>query len=231
VSTWFKRKIGLKFVVFLSLFVIFSPHLKIKAAENFAEVTASALNVRSGPSTGYRVITSLPRGTVVKIVGTSGSWSKISKDNTSGYVWSNYLKSCGSNKDLTSRGGSTMGQKVADLAKKFLGAQYVWGGTSPSGFDCSGLVYYVYNQLGVKLNRVACDQMKNGHHVSKSNLKPGDIIGFYDYKGSGIVNHVGIYIGGGRMVHAKQPGSGVRTDDITSGSYAKRFADARRIFD
>ena len=101
----------------------------------------------------------------------------------------------------------------------------MYGGSSPSGFDCSGFTSYVYKQFGVSLNRTAAGQYSNGTAVSKTQLQPGDLVMF----GKSGINHVGIYIGGGQMVHAANPSRGVTTDTINSGYYANNYVGARRV--
>ena len=122
--------------------------------------------------------------------------------------------------------GSATGQQVASYACQFVGSRYVWGGTTPDGFDCSGLVYYVYKQFGYTLNRVAADQASNGRHVEPSELQPGDLLCFYS--GSSYIGHVGIYIGNGQFVHASNSTTGVIISDL-AGYYVSRGYEARRI--
>nr|WP_240986826.1 NlpC/P60 family protein [Acididesulfobacillus acetoxydans] len=91
-------------------------------------------------------------------------------------------------------------QGIVTEAKKFIGTPYVWGGTSPSGFDCSGFTQYVYASQGVELPRVSRDQAQIGSPVSASDLQAGDLV-FFSFSG-GVVDHVGIYLGKGQFISA-----------------------------
>ena len=116
-----------------------------------------------------------------------------------------------------------LGVRVADYAKRFLGTRYLYGGSSPSdGFDCSGLVRYVYAHFGVSLAHSSYAQFDLGRRVSRSALRPGDLV-FFDGLG-----HVGIYIGNGRFIHAPHTGTRVRIQTL-AGWYSSRFSGARRL--
>jgi cell wall-associated NlpC family hydrolase len=106
---------------------------------------------------------------------------------------------------------STLGGQAVAIAERYLGVPYVWGGASPSGFDCSGLVMYVYGQLGVSLPHNAAAQYDSLPHVSENDLEPGDLV-FFDGLG-----HVGIYIGGGYMIHAPHTGTDVQVAPLSGG--------------
>jgi len=108
---------------------------------------------------------------------------------------------------------SKSGSSVVSYAKQFLGCKYVYGGTSPSGFDCSGFTQYVYKHFGVNLNRTAAAQYSNGKSVTS--LQAGDLVMF----GKSGINHVGIYIGGNTFIHAANKSQGVRTDSMSTGYY------------
>lgn len=110
---------------------------------------------------------------------------------------------------------SGSGSSVVDVAYQYLGVPYVWGGESPSGFDCSGLVTYVFRQLGVSLPHYAAAQFGYGQPVSRGDLEPGDVVFF----GSSL-HHVGIYVGDGNMIHAPYTGAVVRVNSVDRSDYA-----------
>ncbi len=116
---------------------------------------------------------------------------------------------------------SASGQAVINYAYQFLGTPYVWGGGTPSGFDCSGFTSYVYRNFGVSLPRVSRDQASAGRKVAYADLQAGDLVFF----GDGSISHVGIYIGGGNMIHSPRPGKSV---EVSTMKYHK-FITARRI--
>jgi cell wall-associated NlpC family hydrolase len=120
-----------------------------------------------------------------------------------------------------------LASKVISTAKSFLGVPYVWGGTSPQGFDCSGFIQYVFVKNGVSLPRVASDQYKAGTGVSKSNLKPGDLVFFETYKSG--ASHVGIYLGANQFIHASSGAGKVTISDLTSSYYTSHYYGARRV--
>jgi cell wall-associated NlpC family hydrolase len=111
---------------------------------------------------------------------------------------------------------------VVGIAMRYLGVPYVWGGSSPSGFDCSGLVAYAYGQMGISLPHYTGAQWNVGVGVSRGDLQPGDLV-FFDGLG-----HVGIYIGGNQFIHAPHTGDVVKISSI-SGWYADTYVGARRI--
>jgi cell wall-associated NlpC family hydrolase len=112
--------------------------------------------------------------------------------------------------------------RAVALAKQYLGTPYVWGGTKPGGFDCSGLLQYVYAKMGIKIPRVTYDQVKAGHGVPKGKLRPGDAV-FFGTRGN--VHHVGMYIGGGKFIEAPFTGARVRISLLKGRS---DFVAARR---
>lgn len=220
-------------------------------------VNSQTVNVRSAASQEASVVTQLSINTQVTVISEQNGWAEVTFNGGNGYIASNLLSETISQ---TSRGSSTprtgitdttdkqtdnsstnnnqesndsssnvstssKGADVLAYAMQFVGYPYVYGGSSTSGFDCSGFTQYVYKHFGVTLNRTAAAQSSNGTAVSRSNLQPGDLVMF----GSPI-NHVGIYAGGGRIVHAANPSRGVTTDTINSGYYNTNYVCARRIF-
>ena len=108
------------------------------------------------------------------------------------------------------------GERAVSIAKKYMGCPYLYGGSGPNSFDCSGFTRYVYAKLGVSLSHNAQAQYGAGTHVSKSNLKKGDLVFFGSSTGS--ITHVGMYIGGGKFIHAPQTGDVVSIDSLSSRS-------------
>lgn len=205
-------------------------------------VDASSLNIRSAPSMDAPVLGKLYNGQKINIITkTGGAWFKIEYEGGIGYVHSSYVVDSRNGTpvvydktadlSIQSLEGSEKGQLVVATAKKYLGVPYVWAGTSPSGFDCSGLVQYVFRELGVSLNRVAADQTAHGIPITRENLLPGDIVFFHNTSRYTRINHVGIYVGDGNFIHAPQTGDVVKITTLDSGYYAGTFVTARRIFE
>lgn len=202
-----------------------------------AYIAGNNVRVRSAPSMTASILGELFYGNQVKLIIAHDGWAQIMVNGNVGYVASQYVKEgtyvsggssdSGAISSPSSSGSSATGQDIVNYALQFVGYNYCWGGASPnSGFDCSGLVYYVYKQFGFTLNRVAADQARNGRHIEASELQPGDLLCFYS--GSSYIGHIGIYIGNGQFVHASNSTTGVIISDL-SGYYVTRGFEARRI--
>ncbi len=123
-------------------------------------------------------------------------------------------------------------QKLLEDAKYFKGGKYVWGGTTPKGFDCSGYVQYLYKKHNINLPRTAWEQSKQGHAIGRDELQKGDLLFFLTDKKRGIpITHVGIYIGNGKFIHAASKKQGIIISPLTNGSYANTFVSARRVLE
>ncbi|MEU0838322.1 NlpC/P60 family protein [Streptomyces sp. NPDC005962] len=116
----------------------------------------------------------------------------------------------GSGSGSSTSTNSTKAAKAIDFAESQLGKPYVWGATGPNSYDCSGLTQAAWKAAGVSLPRTTWDQVKAGTRVSTSDLKPGDLVFFFDD-----ISHVGLYIGDGMMIHAPKPGDVVKKAPIT----------------
>lgn len=123
---------------------------------------------------------------------------------------------------------SSIGTEVAMRAMSLLGTPYKWGGATPGGFDCSGLVRYVHEQIGIATPRTAAGQFEAAREVQLRNLAPGDLL-FFRISGSR-VSHVAIYTGEGRFIHAPQTGRPVELRTLDDEFYRPRLAGAGRLF-
>ena len=200
-------------------------------------VSASVgLNVRSGAGTSYSKLGKLEYKEKVTVLSTSNGWSKINYNGKTGYVDSSYLQSTvpgsnGNNANNNNNTVSTKANEVIAYAKTLLGKPYVWGAQGPNSFDCSGFTYYVFkNKAGIILPRTSSAQSKYGTYVSKSNLKPGDLV-FFDTNGvnDGNVSHVGMYIGNGQMIHASYGQKKIVIANFNDSYYQKAYVNARRV--
>lgn len=128
--------------------------------------------------------------------------------------------------DVMSGPISASAPKVIQMAKQYMGTKYVWGGTTPAGFDCSGFVQYLYGKQGIKLPRTTYEQIKVGQHIDRKGLQPGDIVFF---SANGDVHHEGLYIGNNQFIHAPHTGDVVKISSLNDAYYAKQFAGGRRV--
>lgn len=145
---------------------------------------------------------------------------------TSGSAGSGSSGSSSQSSGQTSSSG--VGQQIVDTAKKYLGVPYVWGGTTPNGFDCSGFVYYVLRSVGIPAGRTLVTMYAQGTPVEKSKLQPGDVVFFQNTYTTGI-SHVGIYVGNGQFIHSPHSGSVVSYSDLYSTYYINHYYGAVRF--
>lgn len=189
---------------------------------------SSTVNLRSEANTSSSILASLSNGTAVTITGVSGGWYKVSVNGKTGYIKADYITtSVSSSANMASYSGlSAKRTAVLDYAAKFLGVPYVYGGSTPSGFDCSGFTSYVYKNTVCSIERVAQAQFDTTTRVSRDELLPGDLVFFGSSAYS--ISHVGIYVGDGQFIHAPHTGDVVKYDSL-SGSYATRFQGGGRV--
>lgn len=212
-------------------------------------VTGTGVRFRTGPGTSYSIICTMPINASVVVYEKTDNWYKISYNGQMGYISASYVSigtsggttggnpngENGGNAGTTDPGNATKGEEIARYACQFDGYRYVYGEETPSrGFDCSGLVYYVYKTVyGYSVHRTASTQYRyDGDYVTKSNLQPGDLV-FFSSDGSG-VTHVGIYVGSGKFgegtfIHASTSKTGVKFDDLNSSYYKRVYYGAKRI--
>ncbi|MDR0861960.1 MAG: C40 family peptidase [Oscillospiraceae bacterium] len=213
-------------------------------AENFSAigtVTAKDVFLRESPSTSANVLGTYDTDTVMSVIGINTGWYKVRYDGKTGYLRSDFMEITGSASGTTrantaaKSGGSTApahsetGNEIADFALQYLGYKYVYGGASPSGFDCSGFTSYVYKQFGYGITRNASGQWRdNGTKISKSELAAGDLV-FFSSNGGKSVTHVGLYIGDQEFIHASGTNVGVVISRLDSSYYQNVWWGAKRI--
>lgn len=164
------------------------------------------LTIRKKASASSTALGTYSRGEQVTCYGTSGGWTKVKKNGTSGYVATNYL-STSKQSSTSSTVSSASGTTIANAALKYRGLKYVWGGESlTKGVDCSGFTMAIYERYGYYLPHSAKGQRSSGRGVSSSDRKAGDLICYTAKNG---IYHVGIYIGNNKVVHASSPKTGV----------------------
>lgn len=242
-----------------------SDYLNLIERENvelgYGKINASCVNLRSGPSTSHSIVTQAYEGATAYIIGINCGWYKVIYQDYICYVRSDLLDLTeypyenkasakspkffrggnsigpapsaaalnGSGNTGSGNNGSTAaGQKLVDCAKQYLGVPYVWGGSSPSGFDCSGLVQYVARSCGYTIGRTVTQQWNYGTQVSREEMQPGDIVFFANTYASGL-SHVGIYVGNGNFIHSPSTGDVVKISSLDSNYYSSHFYGARRL--
>lgn len=204
-------------------------------------VCDTTVNLREQPNTSSSVLASLSNSTAVSVTGVYQGWYKVSCNGKNGYVHPDYITFAAvqtpapaENKApvtpdsnvVSYTGTSEARAEVLEYAAQFLGTPYVYGGSSPSGFDCSGFISYVFNNTVGSIPRVAQSQFNATTHVSREELLPGDLVFFGSSASS--ISHVGIYVGDDTFIHSPHTGDVVKYESL-SGNYASRFQGGGRV--
>ncbi len=223
-----------------------------------AYIKETSVNLRKEANQTSEIVKTLVQNTSVEVYSEENGWSKVKVSGEEGYISTSLLSdnkvettenrtnttnttnttSRSSTKARTTQVDNTettktttassgKGSTVIATAKNYIGSKYVYGASGPNSFDCSGFTSYVFKLHGISLSRTAQGQYSNGTAVARSDLQAGDLV-MFGSSASGI-NHVGIYIGGGQIVHAANPSRGVTIDSITSGYYNNKYVGARRV--
>lgn len=202
------------------------------AATVYETKVTYGVNLRTSASTSGRVIRMIPTGEYIHVISkVNNYWLKVKdKRGNTGYLsagdrYTTYGKS--------SSFVSSKGDRVVTIAKSYMGrVKYKFGTRNPSKliFDCSSFTQFVFAKVGVDLKWGTKHQKSAGSFVSKSNLRNGDLV-FFDTIGSNnkVINHVGIYIGGGQFIHATPSKNGLAINSLTSGWWSNRYVTARRV--
>lgn len=222
---------------------------KLSGNARVANTNGDPLRMRSAPSRGGAVVAMVPPGTTVIVrdgpaTDAEGiSWYQISAFGSTGYAMAQYLVQADqpAQTGAATDAGSSTGEAPAETASsgkdalivsnalKYVGYPYRFGGASPSGFDCSGFIYYALKQSGVPVGRDMYSQLNSGPRVGSKELRPGDLVFFANTYKRGL-SHAGIYIGNGKFVHAENEGTDVSVSSLWSSYYASRYYAAVRPY-
>lgn len=208
----------------------------------YGRTNGSGVNVRTKPNTNCSVVDTLSRDTAFTVTGLTNGWYSVTlRNGATGYIRSDLVAL--DNDAVVSAPAdpaapvapSANGQAVVDLAKQFLGIKYVYGGSGPKTFDCSGYTRYIAKQFGISLAHSATSQWQSGKgtKVTKDQLEPGDFVFFCDPSRSNgkACSHCGIYIGNGQFIHASSSkGKVVISELFTSSYYNGYFVGGLRLF-
>lgn len=210
---------------------IFGEYLDVEYVESSSEeikvyVSGGAVNFREGPSSSSNVITVLGRGTALALVEDGDTWIKAVYNGYTGYISSDYVTYEAPVSVSSSAASDSLGEQIVAKAEEYLGTPYVYGGASPSGFDCSGFTSYIFSLFDISINRTADYQVFNGTSVSVEELKPGDLV-FFSEGNTGYASHVGIYAGGGQFIHSAN--GGVKYNYLSDPYYSDYYLCAVRV--
>ncbi|GBD19635.1 Gamma-DL-glutamyl hydrolase [bacterium HR28] len=226
-----------------------TPAIRVGGNVEVVNTDGQGVNVRHGAGYDQPIAAVAPEGTVMRVIGgpqTDGqgiTWWQVDYRGLQGWVHGGYLAPTDREPSVpaatpaqtsadpapTPPPASSVGEQIVATAMQYLGRPYVWGGTTPAGFDCSGFVYFVVNQvLGGGFPRSLEAQAVSGVYVDPEHLQPGDLVFFQNTYKWGL-SHVGIYLGNGRFIHAENYATGVTISDLWGDYYGPRYYTARRV--
>ena len=204
---------------------------------------ATTTVVRNGAYAGARVIGQMEDGTMVTVLSQHGDYYKVDCYDMTGYIAASqlvhteedkYYVNCKPDSEETWQLSYTphgqalqLRHSLLELAQQQLGTPYVYGGSRPGGFDCSGFLYYLYGQHGIGIHRTASAQLQDGIVVAKDGMQVGDLVFFRESWSGYPASHIGIYAGNNQIIHAGNNGIGYA--DLDSPYFAENYLCARRV--
>ena len=224
---------------------VVTPVDPVLTLESIAPESAGRLvsYVRLSASSGSTIIGCLENGTEISVLGTKGNFYKIDCYDMNGYIAKSqvtvdeagkyYVQAQDGSKDTavlpsyTAQQTMELRSQLVEISKKYIGVRYVYGGTTPRGFDCSGYTQYLYRKIGITLNRTARSQLSNGIIVAREDMQPGDLVIFSYTGGNGFASHIGMYLGNGLVIHSGAS-RGICIVELDSTYFDTHFQCARR---
>ncbi|ONI38039.1 glycoside hydrolase [Candidatus Epulonipiscium fishelsonii] len=188
------------------------------------KINTEVVNMRSYPSLDAEIV-KLLENDKIHILGRSDEWYKVQLDNTTGWIYQDYIQI---NEDIPHV--VAKGNEIVEYGMDFIGTPYVWGGNNlQKGVDCSGFTQQLFDTFDFEISRVSYNQANDGNLVHKSELKSGDLV-FFDTSGTnnGNISHVGIYINEGQFLHADGT-NGVMVSDLDNPYYSRNYVKSVRI--